>query len=286
MNISKSNDKLILEKSKIMKIIVEALEPVAIDVLIGISEDGFRAQAVNDSNVWIVDINLPSRVFDKIVVSEARMLRINMKDLADFIRTAKSDEKLEINFTGEKVELKLISETITKEISLRLLEMVEGSRFIDIGKRQFHSSVEMDAGLFNDAIKVATLGEDLVVINHSKSGLEFLATSENHAREARANISYDKGGGKNVNIDEGKEYYDRIKGEDSLVPSVVSAKYNLNYLKQSAKVGKSGDSLYFSMDHAGPIRVLFPIYGDDKEKDTGSIAFAITPIKDEEEFDN
>ncbi len=284
MNISKSNDKLTLEKSKIMKIIVEALEPVAIEVLLGVSEDGFRAQAVNESNVWIVDINLPGKVFDELVVSEARMLRINMKDLADFIRTAKSDEKLEINLKGEIIELKLISDTITKEISLRLLEMVEGSRFIDIGARQFHSSVEMDAGLFNDAIKVATLGEDLVVLNHSKSGLEFLATSENLAREARANIPYDNKdvneAVKNVKIDQGKEYYDRIKGEDSQVPSVVSAKYNLNYLKQSAKVGKSGDSLYFSMDHAGPIRVSFAI------DDDASISFAITPIKEEEEFDN
>ncbi len=281
MNISKSNDKLTLEKSKIMKIIVEALEPVAIEVLLGVSEDGFRAQAVNESNVWIVDINLPAKVFDELSISEARMLRINMKDLADFIRTAKSDEKLEINLKDEIVELKLISASITKEISLRLLEMVEGSRFIDIGARQFHSSVEMDAGLFNDAIKVATLGEDLVVLNHSKSGLEFLATSENRAREARAYIPYDNDAVKDVKIDEGKQYYDRIKGEDSQVPPVVSAKYNLNYLKQSAKVGKSGDSLYFSMDHAGPIRISFPI-----DVDASSIAFAITPIKEEEEFDN
>jgi DNA polymerase III sliding clamp (beta) subunit (PCNA family) len=281
MNISKSHDKLKLEKSKIMKLIVEALEPVAIEVLIGVSEDGFRAQAVNESNVWIVDINLPSGVFDEIKISEARMLRINMKDLADFIRTARSDETLEIIMTDEIVELKLISENITKEIALRLLDMVEGSRFIDIGARQFHSSVEMDAGLFNDAIRVATLGEELVVLNNSKTGLEFLATSENRAREARAYIPYNNAEVKNVVIDEGKEYYDRIKGEDSLVPSVVSAKYNLNYLKQSAKVGKSGDSLKFSMDHAGPIRISFPI--DD---DASSISFAITPIKEEEEFNN
>ena len=48
-----------------MRALVDAMEPVALSIMIGISEDGFRAQAVNSSNSWIADGQLESKIFDK-----------------------------------------------------------------------------------------------------------------------------------------------------------------------------------------------------------------------------
>ena len=69
-----------LEKAKVMRALVDALEPVGLTIMIGISEDGFRAQAVNESNSWIVDVQLANKIFDQLEISDKQVFHINMKN--------------------------------------------------------------------------------------------------------------------------------------------------------------------------------------------------------------
>ena len=261
--------RLILEQAKDMRTVVDAMSAVSIDVVIEISDKGFRAQARDQSTSWLVDVFMDKSMFTTYDVNNPIVFKVDLKDYSDFIKTARSDESLEINDNREKntLDLKLKSNQITKQMSLKLQD-VEDYKFLPIMERPFHSNARIGSELFNDAVKAAELGDDHVTLTHTKDSLHFESTTT--ARTAKATIQYkDNDQVSDVEFKQGK--FRNRAGEEEDIPQVHVATYAHRYLKHVARLGKS-DTILLGMGNASPIRLAMSFEGGK-----GHIAFAIAP---------
>lgn len=248
--------KLELESAKTMKSIVEAMVPVSVEVAIEISEQGFRAQAKSAGNTWAVDTFLKKEAFDTYESSETVIFNVDLKDFSDFLKTAKSDDKLEIKDDKERatLDLKLSSEKIVKEMSLRLNEH-EDDKFMRIIDKPFDSNCTMITEIFADAVRAAELGDEHVTLTHTADQLHFEAKTPN--RSANATILYNN---------------DYVENVDFKTPGPFVSTFALRYLKHISKVGGASEPLKLSMANNQPLRIVFSIGSDD-----GHIAFAVAP---------
>lgn len=270
--------KLVLDQPRIMKTVVDAMVPVSDDVAIEISENGFRAQARQEGAAWAVDVFLDKELFENITAPSPVIFHVDLKDFSDFIKTARSNDKLEITDNLEKgtLDIKLSSKEITKYFSLRL-NNVENYRFMKIMDRPFLTYCIIDTDLFADAIKAAELGEAHVSIKHNREKLHFVATSP--IRTAEAVITYPndkveahhKSGQIKVRDKDGN-----VIDMDITEDFTHEATYGLKFLKHISKIGRSDSKLKLSMNHQQPIRLVYQLETEGDEIQS-YIAFAVAP---------
>lgn len=272
--------KIILEQSKIMKTIVDAMMPVSDDVAIEISDNGFRAQARQEGAAWAVDVFLDKEIFTKIDIATPVIFHVDLKDFSDFIKTSKANDTLEItdNQSKKTLDIKLSSDELMKHFALKL-NSVENYRFMKIIDRPFLTECVIETELFADAIRAAELGDAHVTIKHNKEKLQFEATSPIRFAEAIINYPNDK-----VSDIEFRSGQIKVRDKDGNASDLDvtetfthEATYGLKFLKHISKIGKSDNTLRLSMNHQQPIRIVYTLEVGKDEGEGGYIAFAVAP---------
>ncbi len=268
--------KLLLQEAKLMRLLVDAMSAVALEVVIEIGENGFRAQARDQGSTWAVDVFIHKEEFSTWDSKENMTFMIDLKDFSDFIKTARANDELIIDYNEkDTLDLTLDSIDITKNLSLRLRD-VGDFKFMRITERPFFATVEINSILFGEAIKAAELGDEHVSMTLSKAKLYFEAQAT--SRKAEATINFE--GNDSVTILEFQDgEFTGRDGETHPIPDHHTSTYGLKYLKHISKLGKTDSSFKISMSHQNPLRVI--IY--PKGEETSYVAFAIAPrVRDNE----
>ncbi|MFV2014717.1 MAG: hypothetical protein ACC656_04775 [Candidatus Heimdallarchaeota archaeon] len=269
--------KLLLQEAKLMRLLVDAMSAVALEVAIEISENGFRAQARDQGSTWAVDVFIHKDEFSTWDTEEKMTFMIDLKDFSDFIKTARASDEFILDYDKkETLDLTLDSKEITKNLSLRLRE-VGDFKFMRITERPFFATIEIKSELFSDAIKAAELGDEHVTMTLSKDKLYFEAKAT--SRKAEATINFENNDSiKLLEFQNGE--FTRRDGQTHPIPDTHSSTFGLKYLKHISKLGKSDSSFKVSMSHQNPLRIL--IY--PKGEETSYVAFAVAPrVRDNDE---
>lgn len=269
-----------IDNAKTMKTVIDALSIAHNEVHIKFEEKGFRAQTQSTGAYILSDVFLEKECFSKFNVTEEMTIHVDLSSFGSFIKMANNDDSLIISYDEEKEQLNLIlkSENMIRKSSLRLLgdedSFEEGNKsykFLDILSREFHSNSTLSGTYLIEAIKVASFGEGVVNIIHSKKGIKLSVTSENYARTAEAEIIYTDDNSRDVVIFSGSTKNKR--GVEVIVPEIHTANYDLESLKSIPRTIKSGEEVKFSMMNQGPLRIVTSLQ-DGK----GHLAIALSPI--------
>ncbi|NHI89002.1 MAG: proliferating cell nuclear antigen (pcna) [Candidatus Thorarchaeota archaeon] len=240
-----------LNSSKAWKQIVDAVATLLTEAHFLIKDDGFSLIQYDSSRAAMIDLYLPSSIFQEYHCKGEHNLSLGLDELTKVSKRMAGDDKLEFNLdeTQNRFEIRMISQA-ERTFKIQLLTPPEEKT------QKIRSSFEIRAEMFSDTFKqvVKDIG---VVSNHMK----ITATQDS--------LSFGGMG------DAGEAQVSLTLGEDSLLHELEvkqsgTSMYALSYLTEIAKA-ISSDSLTLRMTENKPVMLEFPI------AESGLIKFLLAP---------
>ena len=230
--------KLVLAEPRYFKDSIGIISELVSEVKFKISPDGLELVAMDPANVAMVIFKLLSSCFTQYEVKEPEQIAINLSNLKQILRRAKSDDILSLETTEDsKLKIQLRSNT-TRSFSIPTLELDDKEQRVP--ELNFPITVHTNSNILSEAI------EDVSVVAES---VTFLGEKEQLSVKAEGDLS---------------KAFIEIKPDDQTTINTEStekhkAKYSLEYLKKMISGGKLTDnvSLQFNTDY--PLKVEYKV---------------------------
>lgn len=201
-----------------------------------IRKNGIELLASDRAVVAVVDFNFSAKNFKEYSYKSDINVGVNLSNLLQILRRAKTDDVLEIGVTENSINLVFKGES-TRRFTLPLIDIREEIPS-GIDKLVFPVQVEMNSEALGDGIDDADLVSDSLVFEISNNTLVMKAEGDSSSSELK--------------LDAGKQI--RIKGEKN-----VRARYSLDYLKKMIKARKLSDKVILEMESNYPLKLTFSI---------------------------
>jgi proliferating cell nuclear antigen len=242
-----------LDSTKTWKQIVDALATLLTEAHLRVSESGIILRQLDSSKAAMVDLSLPSAVFQEYSCKGEHDVCLGIDELVRVSKRMGGDERLEFNLdeTDKRLEIKMIGQA-ERQFKLQLLTPPDSQT--NKPGMEFGVKAEMYADAFKQAIKDIGVVSSHVKISAEKNMLTF--TGEGDTGEARVSLT--------------------TEGEDPALFQLKvgsgqsSAMYALNYLAEISKAIAS-DSIILQFTESKPMMLEFSI------AEAGSISFILAP---------
>jgi len=240
-----------LDSTKTWKQIVDVLATLLTEAHLRVSESGMTLRQLDSSKAAMVDLNLPSAVFQEYACKGEHDICLGIDELTRVSKRMGGDERLEFNLDENRLEIKMIGQA-EREFKLQLLTPPDSQT--NKPSMAFEVKAEMYADAFKQAIKDIGVVSSHVKIVAEKNMLTF--SGEGDTGEARVTLS--------------------TEGEDPALFQLKvgsgqsAAMYALNYLSEISKAIPS-DSIVLQLTGNKPMMLEFAI------AEAGSISFILAP---------
>jgi proliferating cell nuclear antigen len=248
-----------LDSTKTWKQIVDALATLLTEAHLQVSESGMILRQLDSSKAAMVDLNLPSAVFQEYACKGEKDhpvpldICLGLDELTRVSKRMGGDERLEFNLDGtdNQLEIKMIGQA-ERQFKLKLLTPPDNPT--NKPSMAFEVKAEMYADAFKQAIKDIGVVSSHVKISADKNVLTF--SGEGDTGEARVILS--------------------TEGEDPALFQLEvgtgqsTAMYALNYLAEISKAIPS-DSVILQLTGNKPMMLEFAI------AEAGHISFILAP---------
>jgi proliferating cell nuclear antigen len=229
--------KLVLAEPRFFKDSVSILSELVGEVKLKVGPDGLEVVAMDPANVAMVIFKLLSSSFTQYEVKEPEEIAINLNNLKQILRRAKSDDMLTLSTEENKLKIELRSNT-TRSFSIPTLEIEDKEQRVP--ELNFPITVHMDAQTFADAI------EDVAVVAES---VTLLGEKEQISVKAEGDLS---------------KAFIEIKPDDRTAIKTDSeekhkAKYSLEYLKKMISGGKLTDKVTLQFNSDYPLKLEYKV---------------------------
>ena len=230
--------KLVLAEPKYFKDSIGIISELVSEVKFKVSPDGLELVAMDPANVAMVIFKLLSSCFTQYEVKEPEEVAINLSNLKQILRRAKSDDMLTLETTEDnKLKIQLKSNT-TRSFSIPTLELDDKEQRVP--ELNFPLTIHTRSTILSEAI------EDVSVVAES---VTFLGQKDQLSVKAEGDLS---------------KAFIEIKPDEQTIINTESAdkfkaKYSLEYLKKMIAGGKLTDhvSLHFNTDY--PLKVEYKV---------------------------
>ena len=249
--------KLVLAESKYFKDSISIISELVTEAKFNVSNNGLEMVAMDPANVAMVIFKMLSSCFTKYEIKETEEIAINLNNLKQILRRAKSDDVLTLETTEDnKLKIQMKSNT-TRSFSIPTLEIEDKEQ--KVPELTFPMTVEMGSGMLTEAI------EDVSVVAES---VTFLGDKESLLIKAKGDLS-----GALVEIKQDENTKITTTGEDP-ENSKFKAKYSLEYLKKMMGGSKIGSNVSLSFNNDYPLKLEY------KEVDKLAMSFILAPRVD------
>jgi len=245
--------KLVLAEPKYFKDSISIISELVTEAKFKVSNNGLEMVAMDPANVAMVIFKMLSSCFTKYEVKEAEEIAINLNNLKQILRRAKSDDVLTLETTEDnKLKIQMKSNT-TRSFSIPTLEIDDKEQ--KVPELTFPMTVEMNSGLLTESV------EDVSVVAES---VTFLGEKSQLSVKAEGDLSKAF-----IEIKPDEQTLIRTDSDDKF-----KAKFSLEYLKKMIAGNKLSDkvSLHFNTDY--PMKVEYKIV------DRLALSFILAPRVD------
>ncbi|PIN75421.1 proliferating cell nuclear antigen (pcna) [Candidatus Woesearchaeota archaeon CG10_big_fil_rev_8_21_14_0_10_36_11] len=245
--------KLVLAEPRYFKDSISIISELVTEATFKVGKNGLKLVAMDPANVAMVNFELFSSCFTEYTVQEGEEIAINLANLKQILRRAKSDDVLTLETTEDnKLKIQLKSNT-TRSFSIPTLEIEhKEQRVPDL---TFPINIQTDSATLAEAI------EDVSVVAES---VTFLGKKDQLSVKAEGDLS---------------KAFIEIKSNERTIITTESednskAKYSLEYLKKMISGGKLSDNvtIYFNTD--------YPMKLEYKVTDRVLLSFILAPRVD------
>ena len=245
--------KLVLAEPKYFKDSISIISELVTEAKFKVGNNGLEMVAMDPANVAMVIFKMLSSCFTKYEVKEAEEIAINLNNLKQILRRAKSDDILTLETTEDnKLKIEMKSNT-TRSFSIPTLEIDDKEQ--KVPELTFPMTVEMGSGMLTEAI------EDVSVVAES---VTFLGEKSQLSVKAEGDLSKAF-----IEIKPDEQTLIRTDSDDKF-----KAKFSLEYLKKMIAGNKLSDkvSVHFNTDY--PMKVEYKIV------DRLALSFILAPRVD------
>ena len=243
--------KLVLAEPKYFKDSISIISELVTEAKFKVNNNGLELIAMDPANVAMVIFKMLSSCFTKYEIKDAEEIAINLNNLKQILRRAKSDDVLTLETTEDsKLKIQMKSNT-TRSFSIPTLDVEDKEQKVP----ELTISVEMNSGLLTESI------EDVSVVSES---VTFLGEKTQISVKAEGDLSKAF-----IEIKPDEQTLIRTDSDDKF-----KAKFSLEYLKKMITGNKLSDrvSLNFNTDY--PMKVEYKIV------DRLSLSFILAPRVD------
>lgn len=240
--------RLTLAEPKYLKDSISIISELVNEAKFFVKKEGLELVAMDPANVAMVIFKLLSTAFTEYDVKNESELAINLAQLKQILRRAKSNDTVTLEEDEGKLKIQFRSDTV-RTFSLPIIEVDDKEQRVP--ELVFPFSVETSSSILSEAIG------DVDVIAES---VTFLADKAKLTISAEGDLS-------KANIE--------IKAsEDTIIDAKADsakAKYSIEYLKKMMEGGKLSDrvTIRFSND--------YPLKLDYKQIDKVALSFVLAP---------
>ena len=151
--------KLVLAEPKYFKDSISIISELVTEAKFKVNNNGLELIAMDPANVAMVIFKMLSSCFTKYEIKDAEEIAINLNNLKQILRRAKSDDVLTLETTEDsKLKIQMKSNT-TRSFSIPTLDVEDKEQ--KVPELTFPISVEMNSGLLTESI------EDVSVVSES-----------------------------------------------------------------------------------------------------------------------
>lgn len=230
--------KLVLAEPKFFKDSISIISDLVTEAKFKVTSAGLELVAMDPANVAMVIFRLLSSSFTECKVKGTEELAVNLNNLKQILRRAKSDDVVTLETTDDaKLTIQFKSNT-TRSFSIPTLELDEKEQ--KVPELTFPLSVTTDSSILTDSI------DDVSVVAES---VTFLGEAKMLSVKAEGDLS--------------KAFIEIAADESTTIKAAgdakYKAKYSLEYLKKMAAAGKMADqvSLHFNSDY--PLKLEYKV---------------------------
>jgi proliferating cell nuclear antigen len=245
--------KLVLAEPKYFKDSISIISELVTEAKFKINSNGLELIAMDPANVAMVIFKMLSSCFTKYEVNEETELSINLNNLKQILKRAKSEDVLTLETTEDnKLKIEMRSNT-TRSFSLPTLEIEDKDQ--KVPELTFPLSVEMNSGQLTESI------EDVSVVAES---VTFLGEKNQLLVKAEGDLS---------------KALIEIKPDDHTIIKTDSedkfkAKFSLEYLKKMIAGSKLSDKVHLNFNTDYPLKMEYKIV------DRVALSFILAPRVD------
>jgi len=233
-----------LEKSKVLRSIVESLSSVVDETIISVSPEGLLIMAMDPSRICLLQLELKKEDFEEFECEKESKVGINLEDLDKILKRSSVIDSLSISFEPKsrkfKIKMKQEGSLKVRTFSLGEIELEqEDIPMENLLQIAYDAEFVINPTFFIEAIKDAEIYSEIITIKaDDNKGLDFSSIGQ------IGEMEYELG------VDELDE--NNIKG-------VSTGSYSLNFLKNILKVENVAEKLAISLKDDHPVKLVFNI---------------------------
>jgi len=241
--------KLSLAEPKYFKDSVSIISDLVNEARFKINQNAVELVAMDPANVAMVIFKLLSSSFTEYDVKEEQEIAINLGNLKQILRRAKTDDMLNMELKDNKLKIQLKG-TSTRNFFLPIIELDEKEQ--KIPDLEFPLEIQTTSAILSDAI------EDVDIVADSVS---LMAEPKKLTVQAEGDLSK-----AHIEIPAGDETKIKTKGTSS-----IKSKYSIEYLKKMISGSKLADNVTLKFNKDYPLKIEF------KEVDKVLLSFVLAP---------
>lgn len=243
--------KLTLSEPKFLKDSISIISDLVTEATLKITSDAIELVAMDPANVAMVIFKLFSSTFVEYDLKEDILLSINMNDLKQVLRRAKSNDTVTLEVEDNKFKITFKSNT-TRHFFLPLIEVEEKQQ--KIPDLKFKSTITTNSEIINEAIEDADIiSESVTIIVENK---EFTVNATGDLSKVNIHIPADND--TKIVLDDEK----------------VKSKYSTEYLKKMMQGSKLSDKVILQLGSDYPLKMEYKVL------DKVQLAFILAPRVD------
>ncbi|MBI2102800.1 proliferating cell nuclear antigen (pcna) [Candidatus Woesearchaeota archaeon] len=230
--------KLVLAEPKFFKDSISIISDLVTEAKFKATSAGLELVAMDPANVAMVIFKLLSSSFTECKVKGTEELAVNLNNLKQILRRAKSDDIVTLETTDDaKLTIQFKSNT-TRSFSIPTLELDEKEQ--KVPELTFPLSVTTDSSILTDSI------DDVSVVAES---VTFLGEAKMLSVKAEGDLS--------------KAFIEIAADESTTIKAAgdtkYKAKYSLEYLKKMAAAGKMADQVSLQFNNDYPLKLEYKV---------------------------
>jgi len=241
--------KLTLAEPSYLKDSVSIISDLVNEAKFKISKDAIELVAMDPANVALVVFKLMSSAFTEYSVPEEIEIAINLSNLKQVLRRAKSNDTLTMELDDNKLKIQLKG-TSTRTFNLPTIEIDQKEQ--KIPDLKFPITITTHSSVLNEAIEDVDIVADSVM---------FLAEPKKLTISAEGDLSQAK-----IEIVESENTKIKVEGDEK-----IKAKYSIEYLKKMINGSKLSDNVSIQFNKDYPLKIEY------KAIDKVMLSFILAP---------
>ncbi|MBT4651579.1 proliferating cell nuclear antigen (pcna) [Candidatus Woesearchaeota archaeon] len=244
--------KLVLAEPKFFKDSISIISELVTEAKFKINQDGLELVAMDPANVAMVIFKLLSSCFTQYQIDKEEDIAINLGNLKQVLRRAKSDDVLTLETEENKLKIQLRSNT-TRSFSIPLIEVEDKEQRVP--ELTFPLIIETNPSILSESIEDVSVVAESVTLLGEKNQLVIKAEGD----LSKVFIE--------INPDE-----ETVITTDSV--DKFKAKYSIEYLKKMIAGGKLTNKVSLKFNNDYPLKIEYIV------QDRLSLAFILAPRVD------